>query len=187
MAFKKLTAPKVKKAAKPKLTKEQKVAKRQEIVAAERALREARRPGHPTDYRPEFASRAKDMCSLGATMSELAAQFAVDQDTIYAWMTAHREFSDALKLGRDEADARVEHSLYHRALGYSREAVKIFMPAGSETPVFAPYIEHVPPDPTSAIFWLKNRRSKEWRDRHEHTGADGGAITIVLDAKDSRA
>jgi hypothetical protein len=31
------------------------------------------------------------------------------------------------------------------------------MPAGAKKPVYAPYVEHVPPDTTAAIFWLKNR------------------------------
>jgi hypothetical protein len=35
--------------------------------------------------------------------------------------------------------------------------VKIFMPAGAKKPVYAPYREHVPPDVTACIFWLKNR------------------------------
>jgi hypothetical protein len=30
--------------------------------------------------------------------------------------------------------------------------------------VYAPYIEHVPPDTTAAIFWLKNRDPARWRD-----------------------
>jgi hypothetical protein len=34
--------------------------------------------------------------------------------------------------------------------------------------IFVPYTEHVPPDVTACIFWLKNRRPKEWRDRVEH-------------------
>jgi hypothetical protein len=50
---------------------------------------------------------------------------------------------------------RVVRSLYHRAVGYNYEAVKIFMPANREKPVYAPYIEHVPPDFTAAIFWSK--------------------------------
>lgn len=29
-------------------------------------------------------------------------------------------------------------------------------------------IEHVPPDVTACIFWLKNRRSSEWRDKTDH-------------------
>jgi hypothetical protein len=59
---------------------------------------------------------------------------------------------------------RVERSLYERAVGYNYEATKIFMPAGREKPVYAPYIEHVPPDVTACIFWLKNRDPENWRD-----------------------
>src|SRR5271167_3722254 len=55
-------------------------------------------------------------------------------------------------------------SLYQRANGYSYDAVKIFMPAGAKKPVYAPYREHVPPDTTAAIFWLKNRDPAHWRD-----------------------
>jgi hypothetical protein len=38
------------------------------------------------------------------------------------------------------------------------------MPAGAKKPVYAPYREHVPPDTTAAIFWLKNRDPARWRD-----------------------
>ena len=70
----------------------------------------------------------------------------------------------ALKIGKAEADNRVERSLYERANGYSYETVKIFMPAGAKKPIYAPYVEHVPPDTTAAIFWLKNRDPAHWRD-----------------------
>jgi hypothetical protein len=58
--------------------------------------------------------------------------------------------------------------------------VKIFMPAGAAEPVYAPYREQLPPDPSSAIFWLKNRRPEEWRDKvvSELTGKDGGPIEV---------
>jgi hypothetical protein len=59
-------------------------------------------------------------------------------------------------------------ALYHRAVGYSYDAVKVFMPANSDKPVLVPYREHVPPDTTACIFWLKNRRPKEWRDVQDH-------------------
>jgi hypothetical protein len=41
---------------------------------------------------------------------------------------------------------------------------KIFMPARAKKPVYAPYVEHVPPDVTAGIFWLKNRDPAHWRD-----------------------
>jgi hypothetical protein len=58
----------------------------------------------------------------------------------------------------------VKRSLYSRAVGYNYEATKIFMPAGHTKPVCARYIEHVPPDVTACIFWLKNRDPEHWRD-----------------------
>jgi hypothetical protein len=63
--------------------------------------------------------------------------------------------------------SRVERSLYARAVGYNYEAVKIFMPAGRARPVYAKYIEHVPPDVTAGIFWMKNRDPQHWRDSQQ--------------------
>ena len=106
--------------------------------------------------------------NLGATDDDLAEFFKVHRATIYRWAAKHKEFCDALKAGKDPADDRVERSLYHRAVGYTHDAVKIFLPRGATEAVIVPYKEHVPPDTTAAIFWLKNRRKSEWRDRQEH-------------------
>lgn len=130
--------------------------------------------GRPTDYKPEYCQEAADLCANGATDTELAEHFEVSARTIYRWQNAFPEFSQALKAGKEVADERVIRSLYHKAIGYTFDAVKIFMPANAASPVYAPYQEHVPPDTTAAIFWLKNRRSQDWRDkseqviRHEH-------------------
>ena len=59
---------------------------------------------------------------------------------------------------------RTSRSLYERANGYSHDALKIFMPAGAKQPVVVHYVEHMPPDVTAGIFWLKNRDPENWRD-----------------------
>jgi hypothetical protein len=129
--------------------------------------------GRPTGYRPEYCQVAEELCRNGATDEELADYFEVSARTIYRWKAEFPDFCQALKTGKEVADERVERSLYHRAVGYSHEAVKIFMPAGAKEPVYASYTEHVPPDTTAAIFWLKNRRGEAWRDKsevhHRHT------------------
>jgi hypothetical protein len=58
----------------------------------------------------------------------------------------------------------VERSLYQKAVGYSYDSVKIFMPAGAKKPVIVPYREHAPPSDVAGIFWLKNRDPAHWRD-----------------------
>ena len=130
--------------------------------------------GRPTDYRPDYAEQARKLCELGMTDDELAKFFEVTTRTIYRWQAQHDEFCQALKVGKSPADDRVERSLYHKACGYTFDSEKVFNYQGEI--VRAKTVEHVPPDTTAAIFWLKNRRKDEWRDRHEHTGADGTAL-----------
>ncbi len=127
--------------------------------------------GRPTLYKPEYAAQAAKLCKLGATDPDLADFFGVTRRTIERWRSAHEDFCRAVIVAKDEADNAVERSLYQRAVGYEQEAVKIFMPAGAEAPVYAPYRERIAPDTAAAIFWLKNRRKDQWRDRieNEHT------------------
>ena len=123
--------------------------------------------GRPSTYRPEYAAQAEKFCRLGATDRDLAEFFEVAESTLNLWKLEHPEFSESLKAGKSLADVEIADKLYHRARGYSHEAVKIFMPAGADAPVIVPYVEHYPPDTTAAIFWLKNRRPDLWRDRQQ--------------------
>jgi hypothetical protein len=76
------------------------------------------------------------------------------------------DFRNALKVGKAEADNRVERSLYESANGYSYDAVKIFCDKNGNV-IKVPYVEHVPPDVTACIFWLKNRDPEHWRDSQQ--------------------
>lgn len=137
--------------------------------------------GRPPSYKPEFVTQAQKLCSLGATDQEVADFFEVEVRTIYRWKIDHEDFCHALKAGKDEADDRVERSLYQRAIGYEQDEVKIFMPGGADSPVYAPFRAKVPPDVTAAIFWLKNRRREDWRDKQEveHSVSDKLADVIA--------
>ena len=104
---------------------------------------------------------------LGATDREVAEFFNVSEQTLNAWKHVHPEFLESLKLGKETADRRVEQSLYRRAVGYSYDAEKIFPYEGAAVRV--PYVEHIPPDTTACIFWLKNRQRDLWRDRVDAT------------------
>jgi hypothetical protein len=135
--------------------------------------------GRPTAYKPEYAKQAEKLCALGATDVELADFIEVEVRTIYRWKSEHDKFCQALKVGKDVADERVVRSLYARANGYEHDEVDIRVVSGEI--VQTPIRKHYPPDTTAAIFWLKNRRKDEWRDKldHEHTGKDGGPIIMA--------
>lgn len=125
----------------------------------------------PSKLKPEHIEQARKLALLGATDKEIADFFEVSDRTLYRWKNDSAEFCQALKAGKEVADDRVERSLYHRAVGYTYSAVKIFQHQG--VPVEVPYDEHIPPDTTACIFWLKNRKPGEWRDKQdvEHSGA----------------
>ncbi|UHC16054.1 hypothetical protein LRS73_26845 [Methylobacterium currus] len=150
---------------------------------AEELKPEKRANGRPSSYREPFAKQAEKLCALGATDDDLADFFEVSVRTVLRWKVEFPAFCQALKDGKAGADDRVERSLYQRAVGYSHDAEKIMQHQGEV--VRAAYREHYPPDTTAAIFWLKNRRPEQWRDKvaHEHKGE----ITIVLDKVDAEA
>lgn len=94
---------------------------------------------------------------------DIADALEINTSTLWQWKSKYPRFSNALTLGKAESTKRIERALYHRAAGYSHDAVKIFNDKGKS--VIVPYREHVPPDTNAAIFWLKNRKPEAWQDR----------------------
>jgi hypothetical protein len=144
--------------------------------------------GRPSKYRPEFVDQARKLAELGLTDHEIADFFQVSRMSLHKWRGEYPEFRDAMKAGKEPADDRVEQSLFHRAVGYTFASEKIFLPAQSSEALRVPITEHVPPDTTACIFWLKNRQPTLWRDRsqHEHSGPEGGPI-VTKEASDMAA
>ena len=121
--------------------------------------------GRPTDYKVEFNRQAEKLCLLGSTDKDIADFFEVSETTINNWKLKHPEFLESIKRGKISADANVASRLYKRAIGYEHDEDKIFNNNGE--PLIVPTIKHVQPDTTAAIFWLKNRQPKMWRDKQE--------------------
>jgi hypothetical protein len=134
--------------------------------------------GRPTDYRPEYAEQARKLCELGATDADIADFFKVSDRSIYRWAAKFPEFSQALKAGKAASDDRVERSLYHRAVGYTFDSEKVFQHQGGI--IRAKTKEHVPPDTTACIFWLKNRRRDEWRDKVTLASDPEDPLTLLI-------
>lgn len=137
--------------------------------------------GRPTKFKPEFVEQARKLCHLAATDAEIADFFDIDIRNLYRWKVVHEDFRHALTLGKEEADKRVERRLYEKAMGYEHEDTKIFLHEGE--PVCVPYTKRIAPDTTAAIFWLKNRKPKQWRDKQEientHT-LKGGVMMVPI-------
>jgi hypothetical protein len=146
--------------------------------------------GRPSKYTESTADLAFKFALLGATDAEMAAFFDVNVDTIYEWKKTKSEFSEALKKGKIKADADVTHSLYQRANGYEwdeaqpiklKEVIYENGKRVKEVERVEIVMVHkvVPPDPVSMIYWTKNRRQNDWRDKKDPDGLPQNPITFI--------
>jgi hypothetical protein len=155
--------------------------------------------GRPTAYRTSFCKIAKAMVKLGATDREVAEALGVSEQTLYTWKHKHPKFLESLNVdAKKKANKRVEVSLFKRATGYSFDAEEIVpydhviehKDAEGKTVrvertkqvLRVPIVKHVPPDPTSIIYWSKNRDPDRWRDRRDVTLANPKGKTFRTEA-----
>ena len=116
----------------------------------------------------------------GLTQQQIAKNLDINVDTLIEYKKKYTDFSNALKKGKEVVDLEVENALYKKALGYNVRVQKAFKlkdiiydekgkkVSETERIEYAEEEVHVPADTTAQIFWLKNRKKKEWRDKIEY-------------------
>ena len=114
----------------------------------------------------------------GLVNEQIAQQIGIHPSTLYDWQNKYPEIAEALKQGKEVVDRQVESALLKRALGYEYEEVKMIATESGGKRVEKTR-KQVLPDVGAQIFWLKNRKPKEWRDRQEveHSG-DLGVVIV---------
>ena len=115
----------------------------------------------------------------GLTDAQIATNMGINVATLYRWENEFCDIRNALKEGKDVVDRQVENALLKSALGYMYDEVTEER-RDDELVVTKVVHKEVQPNTTAQIFWLKNRKRAEWRDRVENaiTGADGGAVKV---------
>lgn len=113
----------------------------------------------------------RGLARQGMTVEQIAKELEVAKKTLYNWMEADEELLHALNEGRNAADSKVEDSLYSRAIGYvlkeTKKIIKLTADGQQEPSRIEITEKELAPDVTACIFWLKNRKPKDWRDKRE--------------------
>lgn len=125
----------------------------------------------------------------GHTDKQICVALGISHETFCKYKREKAELVEALKINKAIADLTVENSLFKRANGYEYEEEIEEVTFDKDKKIVSIHKKktkkQIAPDTTAQIFWLKNRKPKEWRDRQELTGKDGGPIeTVVLNKED---
>lgn len=125
----------------------------------------------------EKLSLVEDWARDGLIDKDIAKKLGISEDTFYEYKKKYPEFSESLKKGKEVIDYEVENALLKRALGYeytetTKEEKWNKLTETYEMVVTKEVTKQVPPDTTAQIFWLKNRKPKQWREKQEieHSG-----------------
>ena len=114
---------------------------------------------------PEGLLKLEGWARDGLTDEQIAYNMGICRDTLIQWKKKYSDISDTLKKGKEVVDRQVENALLKRALGYKYTEVTKERIDGSLV-VTKEVEKEVVPDTTAQIFWLKNRKPNEWRDKN---------------------
>lgn len=111
--------------------------------------------GRPTKYKAEYCDEVLPFMSQGYSITAFAGHLGVSRQTIYDWMDAHSDFLDAIKKGEAASAMWWESALRNTTMTGEGNA-------------------------SAAIFGLKNRVPREWRDKqvNEHVGKDDSELKV---------
>jgi len=106
----------------------------------------------------------------GLTNEQIATNLGIGKTTFYKLVKEHSELSELLKKGKEVIDYEVENALLKRALGYeyvetTRERTWNKDKEIYETIVTKRVTKQVAPDTIAQIYWLNNRKPKQWRNK----------------------
>ncbi len=114
----------------------------------------------PSKYETHVAPRLDEVADWlrnGATDKEVAKRLGLAMSTFCEYKKEFSEFSEVLKKTRDSVDGEVENALLQSALNGNT---------------------------TAQIFWLKNRRPKQWRDKPVEEEEETNTVGFVFRIED---
>jgi len=119
-------------------------------------------------------------CRDGLTEEQIAHNLGIGVSTLSKYKVEHIELIDVLKRGKQVIDYQVESQLLKKAMGYTYTEVKTTIDESGKEAITTT-IKEVAPDTTAQIFWLKNRKPREWRDKQDVEHSGGIGVKIIDD------
>lgn len=108
----------------------------------------------------------------GLSEEQIAHNMGIARFTLSEWKKKFPVLSDTIKKGKEVVDREVENAMLKRALGYEYDEVTQEPVTDKDTGVTEMRVtkrvtKQIVPDVTAQIFWLKNRKPEEFRDKRD--------------------
>lgn len=133
----------------------------------QKELKKKRRKGRPSlKDNPEVVNKIKQLAQEGKIDKQISEIIGIKERTLNLWKEKDWEFYACLKENKQIANEMVEASAFKRALGFEN-TVHTEKTTNRGDVVQVAETTYYPPDPTSIIFFLKNRDPSKWKDRRE--------------------
>lgn len=118
----------------------------------------------------------------GLTMEQIAHNLGISVVTLRDWRKKYPSIFTALKKGRDVADREVENALHKSATGFYYDEVTTERRKDGSMCEVRRVRKYQLPNTTAQIFWLKNRKPAEWRDKRniEMSGEVKNPVQVYL-------
>ena len=135
---------------------------------------------YETDVKPrlvEIEAWKRD----GLTDEQICNNLNISIQTFYTYKSKYIEFFEAIKKGKEVADIEVENALFKRAIGYKHKEVikEVKEIDGKKSTYIKEVVKEMPGDVGAQIFWLKNRKSNNWKDKRENESDDAKLIEVL--------
>ena len=107
-------------------------------------------------YDESFLEKAESYAGDGYTDAQIARKMNISRTTFYVYKQQYPEFAEAIESGREEADGKIENSVYQMAMGNYYLETTVTCDGRTRTTS-----RQMPPDLKAAIYWLERRDRKK--------------------------
>ena len=122
----------------------------------------------------------------GLTEEQIAKNMGISRKTLQEWKKKYGDICYTIKKSKEIVDRQVENALLKSATGYdvieTVEELRYNKKTGKqELQITKKTTRHIPPSNTAQIFWLKNRKPEEWREKREVEENDPMVLKKAID------
>lgn len=126
---------------------------------------------------------AKKLAAQGLVLAQIADFFDITEPTIYEWKKIYPEFAEAIEEGKADPIKQVENALFKASIGHNVKVKKPVVVGDGEGVAhveYCDYEEYHAPVVSAQKYFLNNRASDKWKEKHEIT-LDNESKPLVLE------